>query len=158
MTHAGAVQLAESINRYWAELGYDAEAHVVEMRVLDGRATRTNSAWCRTCAMAFRRTGAPGRAGFEAFPASILVRCRLDGGKRPAEPHRHACAADVALPFEGKGPILAHRRIAPIGQRRLRETGTIILARMLPPFGMGVPPSPDFFRLHSKTHRAAYAA
>jgi hypothetical protein len=37
MTHAGAVQLAESINRYWAELGYDAEAHVVEMRVLDGR-------------------------------------------------------------------------------------------------------------------------
>jgi hypothetical protein len=32
-----AVQLADSINRYWADLGYDAQARAVEMRVLDGR-------------------------------------------------------------------------------------------------------------------------
>jgi hypothetical protein len=37
MAHAAAVQLAQSINRYWAELGYDAEARVVEIRLLDGR-------------------------------------------------------------------------------------------------------------------------
>jgi hypothetical protein len=37
MAHAAATQLAESINRYWAELGYDAEARVVEMRIVDGR-------------------------------------------------------------------------------------------------------------------------
>jgi hypothetical protein len=37
MAHATATQLAQSINRYWAELGYDAEARVVEVRLLDGR-------------------------------------------------------------------------------------------------------------------------
>jgi YD repeat-containing protein len=37
MAHAAALQLAESINRYWAELGYDAQARVVEIRLLDGR-------------------------------------------------------------------------------------------------------------------------
>jgi len=37
MAHAAAVQLAQSINRYWAELGYDAEARVIEIRLLDGR-------------------------------------------------------------------------------------------------------------------------
>jgi hypothetical protein len=37
MAHAAAVHLAESINRYWAELGYDAQARVVEIRILDGR-------------------------------------------------------------------------------------------------------------------------
>jgi hypothetical protein len=37
MAHATATQLAQSINRYWAELGYDAEARVVEIRLLDGR-------------------------------------------------------------------------------------------------------------------------
>jgi len=36
-SRAAASQLAESINRYWADLGYDAEARVVEMRILDGR-------------------------------------------------------------------------------------------------------------------------
>ena len=37
MAHAAAVQLADSINRYWAEQGYNAEARVVEIRLLDGR-------------------------------------------------------------------------------------------------------------------------
>ena len=31
MARAAAVQLADSINRYWAEQGYDAEARVVEV-------------------------------------------------------------------------------------------------------------------------------
>ena len=36
-SRAVATQLADSINRYWAGLGYDAEARVVEIRILDGR-------------------------------------------------------------------------------------------------------------------------
>jgi hypothetical protein len=32
-----ASQLAESINRYWADLGYDAEAHIVEIQIPDGK-------------------------------------------------------------------------------------------------------------------------
>jgi hypothetical protein len=29
--------MAESINRYWSDLGYAAEARVVEIRIIDGR-------------------------------------------------------------------------------------------------------------------------
>ena len=37
-SYEAACQIADSINRYWAELGYDAEARVIEVKVFDGRA------------------------------------------------------------------------------------------------------------------------
>ena len=65
-SRAAASQLAESINRYWADLGYDAEARVVEMRILDGRGSADEFGVVSNSAK--RRAGATpagcGRSGY----------------------------------------------------------------------------------------------
>lgn len=42
LSRESAVELADKVNRYWANLGYDAEAHAVEVRLLGSHGNAEN--------------------------------------------------------------------------------------------------------------------
>lgn len=42
LSRESAVELADKVNRYWSDLGYDAEARVVEVRLLGAHGNAEN--------------------------------------------------------------------------------------------------------------------